>query len=116
MSYTTCTSGAIVRKAGKNASSIAVASGSLLQDYVDQAEGVICMKTHKDWITNWASVDTYLKPAVTAAVVALAAIDVINYDMSGYTSRTEAQTMIDVLKDEADTIIKDLREKGLQQF
>ena len=63
---------------------------------------------------GWASVDTYIKPAVTTAVANIAAMQLINYDMSGYTSRTEAQTMLDVLKDEADTIIKDLREKGLQ--
>jgi len=56
------------------------------------------------------------RPAVTSVVVALAAIDVINYDMSGYTSRTEAQTMVDILNDKANTTIKDLREKGLQGF
>ena len=52
MSFTTCTSAAIVRKAGKNASSIATASGALLQDYADQAESVVCMKTHKDWVAG----------------------------------------------------------------
>lgn len=116
MSFNICTSQAIIRKAGANASATATASSALLADYCDQAESTICMRTRKDWITDWANVDTNIKPSVSEAVAAIAAMSIINYDMSGYTSRAEAQTMLDVLNNEASQIIKDLKDKNFQRF
>jgi hypothetical protein len=114
MSYTLCTSEAIIRKAGANANSTAIASAALLADFADKAEGQLCMKTRKDWVSSYA-VTTNFRPALADAVSDLAAMKVINYDMSGYTSRLEAQTMLDVLKDNSDKIIADLKEKTTQE-
>lgn len=65
--------------------------------YVKEAEGKICLDTRYDWVTNYASVSTIGKEILREAVSCLAAIDVINYDMSGFTSRQEALIMINTL-------------------
>ena len=44
------------------------------------------------------------------------AIKMINWSMGGYTSRAEALTMMNVLKDNFDTVIKDLREDHYQKL
>ncbi len=115
MSFTLCSSNAIVRNAGLYANSTAVASNALLSDYCDKAESEVCMKSRYDWVANYSSVGTNYKPALAKAVASLAAIEVIRYDMSGYTSRMEVTTMIDILADQANKIIADLKEKNIQE-
>jgi len=115
MSWTLCTSGQAIRKAGGNANSNIIISGQALADFSDQVEGVVCMKTKKDWISSGAGNDR-ISGALIDVTSDLIAMKIINYDMSGYTSKLEAQTMLDVLKDNSDTIIKDLREKQFQEI
>lgn len=114
MSWTLCTSGVAITKAGSNVNE-SVISGVLgyLADYSDLAEGMFCMKTRKDWITNPPS--NLISGAIADAVSDLIAIKAINYDQSGYL-KGEAQTMLDVLKDNSDTIITDLREDKNQEL
>jgi hypothetical protein len=79
------------------------------------AEGKICMDTRYDWVTNYASVSTIGKEVLRDAVASLAAIDVINYDMSGFTSRQEALIMVNVLwaryREIVNQIVKDNKYK-----
>lgn len=110
MSFNLCSSGAITRKAGASASAVATASGALLADFCDQAEATLCGRTRFDWVTNYANVPTNFKPMLAEAVSDLAAMKVINFDMSNYTSREEAETMLDVLRDNSEIIIKHLQE------
>lgn len=86
----------VAKKAGlyANATSAAEAYTNV---YIKEAEGKICLDTRYDWVTNYASVSTIGKEVLREAVSCLAAIDVINYDMSGYTSRQEALIMINIL-------------------
>lgn len=114
MSFNLCSSHAIVRKAGAYANSTAIASGGLLADYCDKAEGVVCLKCHKDWIG--VAPPTTISDAVADAVSDLAAIKVIEYDMGGFTSLNEALGMANILKDNFNQTIKDLRIKELQTF
>lgn len=115
MSWLLCSSEQIIRKAGANASAAATASYQIVQGFYDEAEAVVNSKTRYDWTTNIGNVGTYFKQAVANAVSCHAAINVVSYDMSGYTSRLEAQTILDVLKDQFDNIIVDLREKAVQE-
>ena len=115
MSYTLCTSAAIIEKAGANASSVAIASAALLASFADKAESDLCMKTRYDWVANYSSVKTNFKPALADAVSDLAAMKVLNYDASGYTSRAEYQTMLNVLWNNFNNLIIDLREKTFQE-
>lgn len=97
MSFTLTSSGAIIMKAGANASSTATSSGALLKEFADQAEADICSKTRYDWVTNYTSLGTNFKKLLDCAVSSKAASFVINYDMSGYTSRQEASGMLNIL-------------------
>jgi hypothetical protein len=58
---------------------------------------MVCLETRYDWVTNVGSISAIGKEALRIAVASLAAISVINYDMSGYTSRAEALIMINIL-------------------
>ena len=65
--------------------------------YILLAEGKLCLDTRYDWVTNYASVSAIGKEALREATACYAAIDVINADMSGFTSRQEAIQMVNVL-------------------
>lgn len=99
MSFVFCTSGQIIRRAGLYANTVAVASGSLLSDYCDAAEAFVSSATRRDWVTTSGTVGTNFVKILGDTVAMIAAKDVINYCMDGYTSRSEAQTMLDVLND-----------------
>lgn len=116
MSWTLCTSGAATVKAGVNANSTITASGAALAEWSDEAESTLCMKTRKDWITDYANVQTNLKPMLADAVSDLIAVKIINYDMSGFTGLNEASTMCDILKDNFNDIVRDLRNDENQKL
>lgn len=116
MVFTLCTSGAIVIEAGDGVNSTASTSGAILSKLSEDAEGEFCALTRKDWVSDWANVDTRIQLAVTSAVSKMAGFNLIKYDMSGYTSRNEAQTMLDVCDDQANKIIRELTEKENQSF
>jgi hypothetical protein len=99
MSFTLCTSGAIIHKAGANVNVNAAASGALLAEWCDAAEGFIVTETRREWVTQYASLSTGVKGMLADVCSSLAATNLVNYDMSGYTSRQEATTILDVLRD-----------------
>ena len=99
MSWTLSLSGAAITKAGINANSIIVLSGAALCRWSDQAEGVLNTATRYDWVANYTTVGINFKPILDDVISDMVAMKIINYDMSGYTSRLEATTMLDVLKD-----------------
>jgi hypothetical protein len=102
MSWTLTTSAAIWAKAGANvsiASGYEQTSGARLLKFSDEAEAWVNAETLQDWTTNYASVGTNFQQVLSDVVSSKAAIGMITFDMSGYTSRTEAQTMLDVNND-----------------
>lgn len=115
MSWTFTTSGAAVAKAGVNANSTITTSGAILDEWSDQAEAVINAETRKDWTTNYASLSDNFKKTLAHAATALIAMNIISYDMSNYTSRLEAQTMLDVLRDQYRGAIDFLKNKQNQE-
>lgn len=93
MVETLCTSGAVKLKAGANAPTLTAA------DYtqaINQAEAFISANSKYDWVANYASVPANSKPFLEDATSSKAAIIVINNNMAGFTSRTEAQVMLNV--------------------
>jgi hypothetical protein len=96
MSFTLCSSGAIVIKAGKNVNSDAASSGAILEQFSDEAEGRICAETRYDWVSNYASIGSNFKPILTDVSSSLAAIKLVMYDMSGYTNRGEAEDVLNI--------------------
>ena len=93
---TLCINADVLKEAGANASSVSSAE-AYTNFYIKKAEGKICLDTRYDWVTNYASVSTIGKEILREAVSCLSAISVINYNMSGFTTRQEALIMINVL-------------------
>ena len=110
MSWTLCTSGSAIAKAGVNVNSKFVppiTAATEMAEYSDQSEGSFCAKTRRDWVTTAGG--TQIMNAVEDAVSADIAIKMIENDMSGFI-KGEAQTMLDVLTAKYDTIIATLIE------
>jgi len=95
----------IVKEAGAKQNTVYSAE-AFTNYYIKKAEGKICLDTRYDWVTNYASVSTIGKEILREAVSCLAAISVINNDMSGYTSRQEALNMLNVLWARYSDIVK----------
>ncbi len=110
MSFTLCTSGAIVIKAGKNVSSSAATSSALLEQFSDQSEATFNLFTRYDWIANFSKIGTNYKQAIGNAVSSIAGIELVKHDMSGYTNRGEAEDVVNILHDMASRIIRALND------
>ena len=101
MAWTLTTSGACLARAGRNAN---ISQANLVL-YSDDAEAVINTATRKDWTADYSAVTTNFKKILNHCASSMVAMDIINYDMSNFTSRSEAETMLDVLRD---GIVRDL--------
>ena len=93
---TLCGQADVAKMAGVNASATSVAE-AYTNVYIKMAEGKICLDTRYDWVTNYASVSTIGKEVLRLATSAFAAAMVIDYNMSGFSSRQEALLMVNFL-------------------
>lgn len=114
MTETLCDSGAVKLGAGSNVST--GITGAMYTSLINQAEGFVSSSSRYDYVTNYASVSTIGKTLLKEAAASYAAIGAINYDMSGYTSRTEAQTMLDVNWSKVVECINLLRDDKFRNF
>lgn len=97
MAWNLCLSGAAIAKAGLNANSDIIVSGVTMDRWSDETEGFINSETRRDWITDTASAN--FAGALEDVASSHIANKIINYDMSGFTSRFEAGLMMDVNAD-----------------
>jgi len=95
-----CTTAEVERKAGAGASATSKAE-AYTNDYVSQAESVINVVTRFNWSDAYSGLNADVKGLLKQVASDLAAIYVISYDLSGYTSRVEAEDMINILRDRA---------------
>lgn len=116
MSFTLATSGQIIAKAGAGVSSVISASGVFIANACDLAEDTFCMMTRKDWVTNYAGVDTHIKLSIANAVASLAGNDLASYDPDGYSSTAKYQTLLDKNIDLFNRISAKLEVKENQGF
>lgn len=109
-----CLSGAVLAKAGKHHS----LSGAAFIDtlFIPQAISYISTVSRINFSGAYAAFDADVKRILEDAISSKAAISVINYDMSGYTSRAEAQTMLDVNYTIMTDAIKLLKDKEYTDF
>lgn len=103
-----------VQKAGANVSAswtddMYTAAGLQAESTVN----VICRYNFSD---DYATLNADVKAIISDIVSSLVAIQAICYDMSGYTSRIEAEDMINVLRDGALRGMSLLRDKKQQDF
>jgi hypothetical protein len=116
MAWTFCTSGAAIWKAGEKADATATASGAWLAKLSDEAENYLCALTRNDLITNWSSLTAKGKEILQKYCSAYVAQNIINYNMSGYTSRNEAIMMLNVLENQQSECKKELKESKVKEY
>jgi hypothetical protein len=115
MAWTFCTSGAAVAKAGNNVSTTIKASGAWLADWSDQVEGSINAESKYDYLTNFATMNANYKQALAEAASSMIGNKLIMWDMSGFTSRFEATTMLDINHDMLTRNLKFLKTRTTQE-
>lgn len=110
-----CTQADVQRKAGAGASATATAE-AYTNHFIGEAESEINVLTRYNWSDDYASLNGDVKEILRQAASNLAAIYVISYDMSGYTSRTEAENIVNILRDSYLRCLSILRDKKAQTF
>jgi hypothetical protein len=109
------TTAEVQRKAGANASATSAAE-AYINDFISQAESEINCITRYNWSDEYASLNADVKGLLKQAASNLAAIYVINYDMSGFSSRTEAENMVNILRDGYLRAVSLLRDQKVKDF
>ena len=109
------TNAEVVRKAGAGADATATAV-AYTDDYLAQVEGFINIVTRNNWSDAYGALNVDVKGILKEAATNLAAIYVIQYNMRDYTSRYEAETMCDILRDGAMRCLSLLKDKKVEDF
>ncbi len=112
---TFCSGSEVLQKAGSGASTTSD-NEEYTNNFIKQAESWINCATRKNYSDSYSGLNADVKNLLKECASNLAAIYVINYDIGGYTSRTEAEFMINVLKTRADEIIEMLVDKKVETF
>ena len=117
--WTLTTSGAATRKAGFNFNPTISGTGSgvFLDKWSEQAEGTIVALTRRNWVAEHSTLVSGVKGILDDVASSMIAMQIISSDMSGYTSRAEAQTMLDVQDDivkKGITILKDFKSNDIR--
>ena len=105
----------VKRMAGVNASTVS-ATELFINDYMTQAESLINAQTRTNWSDLYSGLNTDVKGILKMAAACWSAMAVIQYDMSGFTSRVEAETMLDVLRDRFVQCMKTMEDMKVRQF
>ena len=79
--------------------------------YIKEAEGIVSGLSRYDYVTNYALLTAIAKEFLRKATATLAAIDVIKFDISGYTTRIEAEDMLNILYSEWRSFAKTLSDQ-----
>lgn len=81
-----------------------------------EAEAEINCVTRYNWSDAYSGLNADVKHILSEAESNLVAIYIITFNMSGFTSRTEAEDIINVLRDGYLRCISILRDKKVQDF
>jgi hypothetical protein len=109
------TTAEVQRKAGANASSTSNVE-AYINDFMSQAESEINCATRFNWSDAYSGLNADVRGVLKEAASNLAAIYVIQFDMAGFTSRIEAEDMINVLRDGYLRCLGILRDIKVQTF
>jgi len=109
------TTAEVSRKAGANASATSNAE-AYINDFMTQAESYINVSTGYNWSDAYSGLNVDVKGILKEAASNLAAVYVIQFDMSGFTSRIEAEDMINILMYRFNQCMKVLRESGSVEY
>jgi len=99
MAYIMTTEAEIEQKSGAN---VNVAFDTTMMTASNlRAESFVNVMTRYNWSDQYASLNADVKGVLSDVCSSLVAIEAISYDMSGYTTRGEAESMITILRDNA---------------
>lgn len=115
MAFTVTTSEAMTIKAGANAKATALTSGALTL-YSDEGEAYISNLVKYDVVTNWTTLNSIYKPLFSEWVASYGGVNIIKFDMSGYTDGIEAENMIKILWQRMLDIEDLLKDASVQDF
>ena len=110
-----CTTAEVLRKAGSGANATPSAE-AYVNDFVTQAESFINVSTRFNWSDAYSGLNVDVKGILKECASCLAAIYVIQFNMSGYTSRVAAEDSVNILRDIANRNIAILRDKKSEEF
>ena len=115
---TFCLSGAALLKAGANVADPMPSTGTDfgVDIWITEAESLINTICRYNFTDDYSGLNDDVKKILHGIASDLAAINAITYDRSGYTSRVEAEDMINVLRDSALRGLAILRDKKAQDF
>jgi len=108
------TTAEVQRKAGENASATANVE-AYINDFMTQAESEINVLTRYNWSDAYSSLNVDVKGILKELASNIAAIYVIQFDMSGIGLR-EAENRINTLRDASLRAMSILRDKKNQTF
>lgn len=80
--------------------------------WVAQAQSYLCTLSRYNWVDNYGSLNTDVKAILSEYCARYAAIAAIAYNMAGYTTRLEAEDMINVHIDRMNKIEKLLSDQA----
>ena len=109
------TTAEVERKTGANVSATSKAE-AYVNDYMTQVESHINDAARFNFSDAFSGLNADTKGLLKEISSNLAAIYAISYDMSGFTSRVEAEDMINILRDAALRGLSILRDKKVQDF
>ena len=109
------TTAEVQRKVGANASTTSNVESHINQ-FMAEAESYINVVTGVNYSDSYTSLNADVRDILKMVASNLAAIMVINYDMTGFATRLEVQTRIDVLYDAAQSGLRLLKEKKGSDF
>ena len=106
----------ILARCGENAPAVSKATDAT-DVYVLHVEALVNCLTRYNWSDAvTAGLNADVQGLLTEASACLCAIYVINGNMNSYTSRVEAEDMVNILRDRALFAISILRDKKVQKF
>src|SRR3990167_1438033 len=109
------TTAEVQRKVGANVSTTANAEAYINQ-YMTEAESFINATCKHNFSDTYSSLNVDVKGILKECASDIAAMYVIQYDMSGFTNLLEAQSRLDFLRDRIVKCIELLKEKQYTDF
>ena len=121
MAPTLALSAGVLLKAGANYSNT-LNSGTqgktgkdIIDGWIEEAEGYLSTALRQDLVSGYSGYNASTKLILQKATETIAAIEVIRFDMNGYTSRVEAESMVNILFEELNKMLAVLiDQKGAQ--
>ena len=91
MSFTVCSSGAMVIHAGENVDTTASTSGAILQQLSDEGEAYLSVLVKYNIVTNWASLNAVYRNIFSDWAARNGAVALIQYNLLGDGGNTKSR-------------------------